>query len=142
MTLVPYQQLLQLIPQRPPMVMIDTLVATNATQTTSSFHIKSSNVFIQDKVLTEAGIIENIAQTAAARIGYICHQEKKEVPLGYIGAIKKLKIHQLPKVNSTLTTTISIVREIFNVTLVAATVADEHGQLIGACEMKVFLNSP
>jgi predicted hotdog family 3-hydroxylacyl-ACP dehydratase len=64
------EELYELLPQSHPMVMIDQFVSSNEKTTVTSFHIKPDNILLLDGKLSEAGIIENIAQTAAARSGY------------------------------------------------------------------------
>ena len=48
-------------------------------------------------IFKEPGLVENIAQTAAARAGYISHTENKPVLVGYIGAVNNLQVFSLPK---------------------------------------------
>ena len=132
-----------LIPQKPPIEMVDKLWFNDETITISGFTIKEDTIFCQNGFFREPGIIENIAQTAALRVGYLVSLmektgEKANPPIGYIGAIKKLMIHQLPKVGSELRTEIKIQQIIFDVTLITGkiTINDET---IAECEMKIFL---
>ena len=130
--------IISLIPQRPPFVMIDRLTGYNETIATTAFVVKPENVFVENGRLTEPGLVENIAQTAAARAGYIAKKENKPVQLGYIGAIKNLVIHALPFVNDELTTEISITNQIFDVTLVTGKISCKES-LLASCEMKIFI---
>src|SRR5574344_389339 len=61
----------ELLPQRPPFVMIDRLRDVTDTTTETELTVREDNIFYQGGVLREAGIIENIAQTCAARLGYV-----------------------------------------------------------------------
>ena len=54
------------IPQKPPMVMVDKLIFAEEKKVVTSFLIRRDNIFCSDGVFTEAGLIENMAQTAAA----------------------------------------------------------------------------
>ena len=130
--------IISLIPQRPPFVMIDRLTGYNETIATTAFVVKPENVFVENGRLTEPGLVENIAQTAAARAGYVAKQENKPVQLGYIGAIKNLVIHALPFVNDELTTEISITNQIFDVTLITGKISCKES-LLASCEMKIFI---
>jgi predicted hotdog family 3-hydroxylacyl-ACP dehydratase len=49
--------------------------------------VKEDNIFVVSGVLKEPGMIESIAQTVAAREGYISKLENKPVRLGYIGLL-------------------------------------------------------
>ena len=130
--------IISLIPQRPPFVMIDRLTGYDETIATTAFVVKPENIFVENGRLTEPGLVENIAQTAAARAGYVAKQENKPVQLGYIGAIKNLVIHALPFVNDELTTEISITNQIFDVTLVTGKISCKES-LLASCEMKIFI---
>jgi len=127
----------QIIPQQPPFVMIDRLVHFDQVFTKTEFEIRPDNMFVEDGKLLESGLIENIAQTCAARLGYINTVIlKDEVRLGFIGAMKSLYINKLPNVHSTLETTIEVINEVFNITLVKATTICE-GEVLVTCEMKI-----
>ena len=123
--------------------MVDKLWFNNETTTVSGFTILENNIFCQDGYFREPGIIENIAQTAALRGGYMASLMKKNggkiIPaVGYIGAIKKLNIHRLPKVCSELITEIHVQHVIFDVTLITGK-STMNGEAVAECEMKIFL---
>jgi len=126
-----------LIPQRPPFIMIDRLVHFDEVFTRTEFEIVPGNIFIEKGKLLESGLVENIAQTCAARLGYINTVIMSDVVhTGYIGAVKSLVIRKLPDVNSTLETTIEVVNEVFNITLVNA-VTRCNNEVLATCEMKI-----
>lgn len=126
-----------LIPQKSPFLMIDRLVHFDEVFTKTEFDIKPGHLFVEDGRLLEAGLVENIAQTCAARLGYINTVILKDVVrLGFIGAIKSLAINNLPAVYSTLKTTIEVVNEVFNITLIKATILC-NGEVLVTCEMKI-----
>ena len=115
--------ILELLPQRPPFVMVDHLVDYSETQTTCELTIRKDNVFCENGELAAAGLIEHIAQTCAARLGYYNkYVLKVGVRLGFIGEVKDLEIVRLPREGETLSTTIVVMQEIFDVTLVNAEV--------------------
>ena len=87
----------------------------------------------------EPGLVENIAQTAAARAGYISKTENKPVLVGYIGAVNNLQIFSLPKTGDELTTEITIENQIFDVTLISGKITCNE-QLVAQCRMKIFIN--
>jgi predicted hotdog family 3-hydroxylacyl-ACP dehydratase len=128
-----------LIPQKPPFVMVDKLLNVTETATTTGFTIKTDNIFVQDGVFKEPGLVENIAQTAAASAGYIAHTENKPVLVGYIGAVNNLQVFALPKTGDELITEITTENQIFDVTLISGKITC-NGQLIAQCKMKIFIN--
>ena len=115
--------ILELLPQRPPFVMVDHLVDYSETQTTCELTIRPDNVFCENGELAAAGLIEHIAQTCAARLGYYNkYILKVGVRLGFIGEVKDLEIVRLPREGELVETTIKVEQEIFDVTLVTAEV--------------------
>ena len=128
-----------LIPQRSPFVMIDKLLEVAETSTTSGFTILDNNIFVQDGIFKEPGLVENIAQTAAARAGYVSKTENKPVLVGYIGAVNNLQIFLLPKTGDELITEITIENQIFDVTLISGKITCNK-QLIAQCNMKIFIS--
>ena len=102
--------ILDLIPQRPPIVMVDKFYGIEDDCSYTGLTISSDNIFIENNRFKEPGIIEHIAQSAAARVGYICRQNNVPVPLGFIGSVDKMKIHTLPKVEEELDTKIKIIQ--------------------------------
>jgi predicted hotdog family 3-hydroxylacyl-ACP dehydratase len=133
------EKIQSLIPQRPPFVMIDKLVAFSETTTTTGFSIKADNIFVKDGLFKEPGLVENIAQTAAVRAGYVSYIENKPVLVGYIGAISNLQVFFLPKNGDELITEITIENQIFDVTLISGKITC-NGQPVAQCKMKIFIN--
>lgn len=130
--------ILPLIPQRPPFVMADTLETCDDSGASSTFLVKVDHIFTLNGVLKEPALIENIAQTCAARMGYICQQQNKPVPVGFIGAVQNLRINSLPTVGSVLHTLVIIKNQIFNATIVEAEILS-NGETIATCEMRIFI---
>lgn len=128
----------QLIPQRPPIVMVDRFWGIEENTSYSGLTVESDNLFCQKGELQETGLIEHIAQSAAARIGYLFLQQKQPVPLGFIGSVEKMKIVRLPKIGERLQTAITVVQEVFDITLITAQVTSNE-ELLTECRMKIFL---
>ena len=129
--------ILGLIPQRPPIVMVDSFFGIEENCSYSGLTITSDNIFCEAGKLQEPGIIEHIAQSAAARIGFIYTRQGAQVPLGFIGSVDKLKIYNLPEVGMKLFTEITVVQEVFDITLVSAQVKAGE-ELIAECRIKIF----
>jgi predicted hotdog family 3-hydroxylacyl-ACP dehydratase len=127
-----------LIPQRPPFVMIDRLIWNDEKKTRTAFVIEKDNIFLENGWFTEPGLVENIAQTAAARAGYMASLDNLPVRVGYIGALKNLIIYSLPIVDEELETEITLQHQIFDVSLVSGKVTCNR-QVIAECEMKIFI---
>ena len=127
------------IPQRPPFVMIDEfkLLLDNGIQ--SGFMILPENILVVDGIFQESGLVENMAQTAAMYAGYTANKSNLPAPIGYIGALKNLKIFALPVVNEKLTTSVILKTEVMNIQIVEAEVRNEAQEIIAECELRIFL---
>lgn len=135
----PDENIQDLIPQRPPFVMVGQLLGTDERVTRTSFRIREDNIFVAGGLFTEPGLLENIAQTAAARAGAIARIENKPVRVGYIGAVKNLEILDLPKTGDELITEIRIEDQVFDVTLISGKVWCNE-MVVARCEMKIFMS--
>jgi len=134
------QDILSLIPQRQPFVMIDYLTDCDDVSSRTTFEVKSDNILVHNGQFTEAGLTENIAQTAAAGIGYINQQSGNMVLTGYIGAIKNLEIFALPNIGDVISTEVIIENQIFDVTIISGKIT-HNNMLLAKCEMKLFINN-
>lgn len=130
-----------ILPQQEPFVMIGALTHFEVNTTTTETEIKATNIFVDHGKFSASGVMENIAQTCAAREGfynkYILH---KDVQMGYIGAIRDCQIQTLPPVGATITTRIDILEEVFGMTLARAMVTYMQGDdrvVVATAEMKL-----
>ena len=76
--------------------MIDGVVDFERYRTVTSFTVREDCIFVEDGHLTADGIVENVAQTCAARMGYINIIDKEHVKLGFIGAVRDMRFLRLP----------------------------------------------
>ena len=103
--------------------MVDHLTDYSETQSTCDLLVRPDNIFFENGCITAPGIIEHIAQTCAARLGYYnLYILKTGVRLGFIGEVKNLRILRLPREGELVKTTITVIQEIYDVTLVCAEV--------------------
>lgn len=128
----------QLIPQRDPIVEVDELVSASESEAVTRLTVREDNFFAQSGVLHEPGLIEHMAQSAAAFAGNTTFLRNEAPHLGFIGEVKRCHISLLPEVGAVLTTTVTLISEIAGVSLVKiATVCD--GNPVAECQMKIFL---
>ena len=59
-----------ILPQQEPFVMVGTLTSFEMTTSTTETEIKGENIFVDNDTFSASGLMENIAQTCAARIGF------------------------------------------------------------------------
>ena len=127
-----------LIPQRPPFVMVDRVLSCDDEDAVTDFVIRTDNIFLDDGRLAPAGIIENMAQSCAARMGCINMSGNESVKIGFIGDIRDCDIIRQPLLGETLTTHVHIIEDVFHLTLanVTTTVGDEA---IASARIKIAL---
>ncbi len=120
------------------MVMVDRLVDIRDKTTVTSFLVRDDNIFCTCGEFREPGLIENMAQTAAAGVGAKPGNTGGKPPLGFIGGIRNLKIEGFPKVGQQIITQITVLHEVFDATIVQGEIFLED-RLIASCELKIFL---
>ena len=108
----------ELLPQRPPFVFVDSLLYYDPTVTRTAFRVPETGLFVEDGCFRTAGLIEHMAQSAAARIGYISRYVLHvPVRIGYIGNVRKLEVFRNPVSGCLLKTAVFLREEIFGITL-------------------------
>jgi predicted hotdog family 3-hydroxylacyl-ACP dehydratase len=95
------------LPHRPPLLLVSNMPHIDDDSVITEFRITPDCVFVQNGRLSETGIIENAAQTSSAIVGqsYFDVEDLEGTSnnlIGYISAIKKAVVHQLPKLGETL----------------------------------------
>lgn len=130
-------ELTALIPQKIPFVFITSLNEVNATSCVTSFRIDEGNVLALNGKLSNAGLLENIAQTSGCKLGYEDFMQGKKGKLGFIGEVKDFTFSRLPTVGEELTTTVIIEKVVFGVTIISGKI-NVNREEIASCQMKVF----
>jgi 3-hydroxyacyl-[acyl-carrier-protein] dehydratase len=130
----------QYIPQRDPMVMVHDILQVMEDAAITQFEILPDNVFVKDGFLREPGLIENIAQTAAAQMGYTHIKKGLPVPIGYIASVKDLQVLSLPPAGILLNTSVRVTNQVLNIIQIEGLV-HLKGKLICRCEMRIFVKN-
>lgn len=120
---------LDLIPQKPPFVFVDKLIEVNSEAISTEFVIREDNLLVDNGLFSPEGLIENVAQSCAVRLGYINRQTNIPVKIGVIGSLKNLDIQRLPVVGEKIVTRIEVLDEIFSMALVSATIFIEDSKI-------------
>ena len=128
----------ELIPQRPPFVMIDRLLSCDMVVTTTTLEVREDNLFVTEGRFSAEGLMENIAQTCAARMGYINLSKGDKVKIGVIGAVSNFEVFRTPRVGEHIVTTIEVEEELFQITLVKAFIKCDD-ELLAQSNMKIAL---
>ncbi|MBO8459382.1 MAG: hydroxymyristoyl-ACP dehydratase [Bacteroidetes bacterium] len=132
--------IVDLIPQRAPIIMVDEFMGMEGNHSKTRLLVKEENIFVNDGLLTECGLIEHIAQSAAARVGFIFKHKNLPIPIGYIGAVNDFILLSNPKKGDLIVTDIEIITEVLNITLIQAHCYVEN-ELVASSKMKIFLET-
>lgn len=136
------------LPHRAPMLMVDRIQKLDHEIVETTFEIVPSNIFVQDQVFVEAGLIENAAQTCAAIVakGFFLDESdevKRDVAvIGFISGLKMLKIHALPSSGTTITTTAALNSKFVTDDYILCTMnckTTNNGQLLLEGEINLFI---
>lgn len=127
-----------LIPQRDPVRMIDTLYEATVTEAHTGLSVSKGNIFFEGDHLSEMGLIENMAQSAAATAGVRNFLQGIPPSIGYIGEIKKCIFHSFPHDGEKLHTFVHYVSEAAGVTLYDIENRTDSSPC-AQCRMKVFI---
>ena len=97
------------LPHRDPMLMVTSVLEIDGNEITTQFKITEDCVFLKNGRLSEVGLIENAAQAASGVVGQTFFDKedtegKGNKLVGYISAIRKVEIFQLPEVGNTIIT--------------------------------------
>jgi predicted hotdog family 3-hydroxylacyl-ACP dehydratase len=131
-----------LIPQGPPFIMVDRLLGSDDSATRTSFLVIADNLLTLDGKFSMAGLIENMAQTAAAGAGYAAWAAgggEGEGPArgGAIVAINNLLITRLPELGEELITEVTITARVAEIVVISGRIT--CGQSVVATgEMKIL----
>ena len=129
-------EVIALIPQKAPIVMVDTLYECLPEKALTGLTIRNDNIFCEDGLFREPGIIEHIAQSAALKAGYEQSTKNISPTIGYIGSVKNFVLSFLPRTGDRLTTTVTVLHVVGDVVVLNGRVEFE-GKTVAECEMKV-----
>lgn len=136
------------LPHRAPMLMVDLILDIDANFVETIFLIKEDNIFVDKNIFLEAGLIENTAQTCSSIVGkkYFFDEEGTEDQyvnvIGFISALKNLKIHSLPKVGDTITTKATLVSKFVGDGYTLCTMSCQsllENKILLECEINLFI---
>jgi len=102
--------------------MVDRQLSADDKQAETELLVRADNIFVENGMLKAYAIIENMAQTCAAQLGYadVYVNGKKDVRIGYIGAVKRMQVETAPKVGETLRTRMEVLQDFGDMKLASA----------------------
>ena len=131
-------EIIHYIPQRDPFIVVHEILQATDEFAVTQFEVLSENIFVTNGLFREPGLLENIAQTAAAQMGYACKKKGLRVPLGYIANIKNLKVFCLPPVSSVLNTSVKVTNHVMGVIFLDGIVRLDEA-IVCQCELRIFV---
>lgn len=149
MILISKNNIQQYVPQYPPFLMVDTLDVFEDQKAVSTFTITNDNILLDTYGFSDAGMLENMAQTCALHAGYkfiqgvssieTASDATKKAPVGFIGSIKDYVATQYAQVGDTIHTEVVIEHSIGLASVIRGQVFFKE-EMIATCEMKIFLS--
>lgn len=136
------------LPHRAPMLMVDLILDIDSNFVETTFLIQKDNIFVDNDIFIEAGLIENTAQTCSAIVGkkYFFEEDGTENEnvnvIGFISALKNLKIHSLPKTGDTIITKANLVSKFVGDDYTLCTMSCQsllEDKILLECEINLFI---
>ncbi len=130
------------------MLMVTRLIHINDASVHTEFAITEDCIFVKNGTLSETGLIENAAQTCSAIVGQ-SYFDKDDLEgegnnlVGYISAIKKVEIFNLPKQGKIITTKASLVSRFDTGSLTICSIdcsTFNNDDLIVACTLNFIIH--
>jgi predicted hotdog family 3-hydroxylacyl-ACP dehydratase len=126
-----------LLPQGPPFVMVDELLAADVSGASTRYRVTADNPMVDNGEFGAGGLIENIAQTAAAGAGFVARAAGGKVSSGAIVSVSNLEIARFAAVGEELVTAVTITGRVADIIVISGTIT--CGQdLIARGEMKIL----
>ena len=113
----------EILPQRRPFVMVSGLQTFSMEETVTWFKVGGINTFMDGDLLEAEGLLENVAQSCALRIGFINkYILNKPVSIGYVCAVKSFNVLRPVHSGEVLVTKICVTSEFGSVLTADASV--------------------
>lgn len=121
--------------------MVDHLLWSDGRTTRTSFRVLADNQLVENGRFTAAGLLENIAQTAAAGAGYSARAGIEAAPStprpGFIASVKNLEIFALPEIGDDLLTVITVTDRVADIVVISGHITCK-GVTIATGEMRIL----
>jgi len=133
--LINKNEIINYLPQRDPFVMIDSLISADKDLIIGQYKLKE-NILSNKKHTSPSILIEFLAQTCAAGLGYQSDILEEQDKLGFIGAISKLVVFGEAFNGDTLTSQIKFLTSFDQIHLIEGIVMKKDVELL-RCQMKI-----
>tara|TARA_B110000971_G_scaffold183418_1_gene190809 strand:- start:352 stop:765 length:414 start_codon:yes stop_codon:yes gene_type:complete len=131
------QEILNYIPQRDPIIMVNALVSVSQKNIETMVTVVPNNMFVINKhIVSSYGVLEHIAQSYALAHSYI----NKDSGIGLIGRVKNLKVEMNAEILKPIKSTITILHDMGSTVLIKANAEQENKNIL-SCEMYLHFNN-
>ena len=128
----------KLIPQRAPVMMVGALLSYSDEGAETSYVVDDDSWYCVNGHIDEQGIMEHVAQSAAAWGGYAGYLRGEEPKLGYVEEFSKFEILSMPGAGKEIRTRIHSLGTAAGVTLMESeTVCGED--VVARGRLKIFI---
>ncbi|MDO6758587.1 ABC transporter permease [Tamlana sp. 2_MG-2023] len=135
------------LPHRAPFLMVDSVISIDDEHVATSFKIRQDDIFVVDGVFSEVGLVENAAQTCSSIVGKSYFDEddvegEGAKLIGFISAIKSVKVSACPKVGETIRSDANLVSRFdaddYSICTLSCTVSTSDKELL-SCVLNLFI---
>jgi len=123
------QRFLELIPHRPPMVLIDAISRFGAKEISATRTVRAGDPFVTDDGLEDAALLEVIAQTIAGGDAAFAESKGGKVLRGYLTGLTGVKLHGRAQVGETIEIDATCLRRMEGMGLFSVTASTARGVL-------------
>lgn len=143
----PHIDIKNFLPHRSPMLMVDNMLNVLSESVDTNFKIKKDCLFVANGKLSEAGLIENAAQTCSAIVGKSYFEEddiegKGNNVIGFISAIKSVAIYKLPNVGQVINSKANLISRFdsdsYSICTIKCTIENDK-TLLAECVMNLLI---
>lgn len=130
----------EILPQREPFLFCDHIVDFTDSSAATEYTVPEEGLFIEDGLLRSDVLVEIMAQTAAARLGYkAIYIDHTPVRIGVIGSVKNFQVLRRPSPGELLRTEITVIHDVFGITLVGAETKSGE-ETVASGQLKIALS--
>ena len=128
-----------LLPHRAPMRFVEALTDCTDTTATATAHFTANHFAVVDGAVLESALVECVAQTAAAALGYRARAQgtSDAANPGMLAAVSNFKIHTRPPLDTVLTVEVRDLKRLGPMLLIAGTISDA-GRVIATGELSLY----
>lgn len=135
------------LPHRPPFLMVDKVLSIGDEHVSTSFQIKSDNVFVDNDFFSEVGLVECAAQTCSSIVGKSYFEDDDlegtgTKLIGFISTIRSVQLYACAKVGVTIKAHAQLVSRFdandYTICTLNCTITDSKEELL-SCEMNLFI---